>query len=97
MKNHIVFKFLAIALCALALLSSVVSGVGIAGLTAAGLYDKTVAQVREDAISAIGKNMAHDVALYYASTELGSCPEGALYRRYGNVSYYANMDDICIC
>ncbi len=91
MKNHIVFKFLAIALCALALLSSVVSGVGIAGLTAAGLYDKTVAQVREDAISAIGKNMAHDVALYYASTELGSCPEGALYRRYGNVSYYANF------
>ena len=40
MRNNIVFKFLAIALAALALLSSVASAGGIVALTAAGLYDK---------------------------------------------------------
>ena len=37
MRNNIVFKFLAIALAALALLSSVASAGGIVALTAAGL------------------------------------------------------------
>ena len=91
MKNHIAFKFLAIALCALALLSSVASGASIVALTAAGLYDKTVNQVREESINTIGKGMAHDVALYYASMELGGCPESVLYRRYGSSAYEFNF------
>ena len=91
MKNHIAFKFLAIALCALALLSSVASGAGIVALTAAGLYDKTVNQVREESIKSIGKGMAHDVALHYASMELGGCPESVLYRRYGSSAYEFNF------
>ena len=42
MRNHIVFKFLAIALCAAALLSAVAGGVGIFVMTESGLYEKNV-------------------------------------------------------
>ena len=75
MRNNIVFKFLAIALAALALLSSVASAGGIVALTAAGLYDRTVDQVRQDQINSTGEAMAHTLALQYASTTLGGCPE----------------------
>ena len=82
MRNNIVFKFLAIALAALALLSSVASAGGIVALTAAGLYDRTVDQVRQDQINSTGEAMAHTLALQYASTILGGCPESLVNQRY---------------
>ena len=46
MKNHIVFKFIAIALCALCLLGAA-GGIGcIIGLSELDLYNKTVDEYR---------------------------------------------------
>ena len=87
MRNNIVFKFLAIALAALALLSSVASAGGIVALTAAGLYDKTTDQVRQEFINGLGQSMAHDISLRYSSSELGGCTESLLNRYYGGSGY----------
>ena len=91
MRNSIVFKFLAIALAALALLSSVASAGGIVALTAAGLYDRTVDQVRQDQINSTGEAMAHTLALQYASTIWGGCPESLVNQRYGSGGYSHNF------
>ena len=56
MKNHIAFKFLAILLCALALFGSVASTGAIVALTGAGLYDKTVQQVRDAEVKSWGRD-----------------------------------------
>ena len=50
MKNHIIFKFLAVFLCATFLLGIAGSTVGILALTEMDLYDKTVEQVYEEEI-----------------------------------------------
>ena len=46
MKYHIVFKFLAILLCAACLLVSVAAGIGIFALVESNLYNRTVDQLR---------------------------------------------------
>ena len=83
MRNSIVFKFIAVVLCAASLLGAVGSAAGIIALTQGDLYNKTVDQVREDAIHLHGSEFAHEVALHYASTVLGGIPEGVWEREYG--------------
>ncbi len=83
MKNHIIFKFIAILLCAACILGA---GAGIGGtivLSAEDLYDRSVEdmirqQQEEDALS-----YAKWLAQNYASTELGGCPEGLVENQYG--------------
>ncbi|MGM9550170.1 MAG: sensor histidine kinase [Faecousia sp.] len=75
MKCSIVFKFLAIALCALMLLGAVGSAIGIIGMTELGLYDRTVAEVREQYLRSDGSSLAGVIVRNYADVELGGWPE----------------------
>ena len=93
MKNHIVFKFLAILLCTLALFGCVASTGAIVALTGAGLYDKTVQQVRDAEVKSWGRDLTSGVAMYYSSVELGGCPR-PLVREHVNDGgwYYAGFN-----
>ena len=83
MRNHIVFKFLAIVLCAAALLSAVGGGVGIFVMTEAGLYEKNVDQLYQEYMG----NLAHDYASNrwerYATQALGDGNEDLTDCFYG--------------
>ena len=84
MKNHIVFKFLAIVLCAACLLGAVGSGLGILVLTQGNLYNKTVDQLIEERINSEGSRIAHNLASRYASVTLGGTPENLASQRFPN-------------
>ncbi len=75
MKNHIAFKFIALLLCAAALLGALTSGLGILGLTVLELYDKSVDEYYQDSRSRQALRYASDLVSRYASRELGGVPE----------------------
>ena len=75
MRYNIAFKFLAVALCAFLLLTVLVSGFGIVALLEEGLFDKTVAELREEKIQNSGLGFASQVATHYADSRLGLWPE----------------------
>lgn len=75
MKYNIVFKFLAIALCALMLLGAAGSAAAIIGMTEAGLYDVSVEELRDRYIRSDGESMAGRIAVDYAEANLGGVPE----------------------
>ena len=75
MRYNIAFKFLAVALCALMLLAALAGGFGILALLEGGLFDKTVAELREEKIQNSGLGFAGQVAAHYADSRLGLWPE----------------------
>lgn len=75
MKYNIVFKFLAVALCALMLLGAAGSAAAIVGMTEAGLYDISVEELRDRYIRSDGESMAGRIAGDYAEANLGGVPE----------------------
>lgn len=75
MKYNIVFKFLAIALCALMLLGAAGSAAAIIGMTESGLYDISVEELRDRYIRSDGESMAGRIAGDYAEANLGGVPE----------------------
>jgi len=75
LKYNIVFKFLAIALCALMLLGAAGSAAAIIGMTEAGLYDISVEELRDRYIRSDGESMAGRIAVDYAEANLGGVPE----------------------
>lgn len=75
MKYNIVFKFLAVALCALMLLGAAGSAAAIIGMTEAGLYDVSVEELRDRYIRSDGESMAGRIAVDYAEANLGGVPE----------------------
>lgn len=75
MKYNIVFKFLAVALCALMLLGAAGSAAAIIGMTEAGLYDVSVEELRDRYIRSDGESMADRIAVDYAEANLGGVPE----------------------
>ena len=75
MKYNIVFKFLAVALCALMLLGAAGSAVAIIGMTESGLYDISVEELRDRYIRSDGESMAGRIAVDYAEANLGGVPE----------------------
>ncbi len=92
MKNHIAIKFLAILLAALSLLTAVGSAVGILVLTTAGLYDRTVAQMREEEMEAVRRDYAVNLVHRYASLNLGNLPEQYLDDYYGFLWQYDTFE-----
>lgn len=74
MKYNIVFKFLAVALCALMLLGAAGSA-AIIGMTESGLYDISVEELRDRYIRSDGESMADRIAVDYAEANLGGVPE----------------------
>ena len=75
MKYNIVFKFLAVALCALMLLGAAGSTAAIIGMTESGLYDISVEELRDRYIRSDGESMADRIAVDYAEANLGGVPE----------------------
>ena len=82
MKHSIVFKFLAIVLCAASLLGIVGGAAGTLALVEGNLYKKDVDQMLDERLQASASALAEQAALSYASRELGGCPED-MVRRYG--------------
>ena len=78
MKNNIVFKFIAVLLCAASLLGAVGSGLGILALTQNDLYNNTVDQILERDIQNRAKHYAENLAMMYTSTNLGGSPEAMM-------------------
>lgn len=92
MKTHIVFKFLAIALAAAALLTAVGSAGGIIGLTGMGLYEKDVDTLREEQSESLRREFAVNQIHRYASENLGNLPVQYLESVFGNQWYYCPFE-----
>ena len=83
MKNCIIFKFVAVLLCAASLLGIVGGTAGALVLAEGDLYNKTVDQMLDEKLETDAMVFAEQTALSYASRELGGCPEGMAQYRYG--------------
>ena len=92
MKYHIGVKFLAIFLCAACLLGAVGSAAGMIVLSELDLYNNTVDELLEKQLQGSAQNFARSAALYYASTELGGCPEEMVSEYYVNQWYYRDAE-----
>ena len=78
MKSHGVFKFIAIGLCALCLLSACGGLAGIICLSEGDLYNKTVDECLAQRTNDYAEHYAAQVALEYAGKILGGCPSEML-------------------
>ena len=78
MKHHIAVKFLAIVLCAAALLGAVGSGVGILLLTELNLYNTTVEDFCAERLHSDSIYFANNTLTAYAQRNLGNIPNSAL-------------------
>ena len=83
MRNHIIFKFIAVLLCAASLVGTLGSAAGLFVLTELDLFDKTVDQVFSEQLQRNGEAFAQEAALRYASQTLGGCSEEMLDNHYG--------------
>ena len=91
MRNHIMFKFLAILLCAASLLGAVAGGLGIFLLAESGLYQQTPEEAYADTLRSYAQGYADNAAIRYASRELGGASDDLL-NSYLN-SWYADVFD----
>jgi len=94
MKYNAVFKFFAILLCAVFLLTAAASGVAIGVMGAMGLYGTDVRTLRREEITLRAEGYAYGVAEYYGSLTWGSCPEGLVESYFGTYGFsYALAED----
>ena len=91
MKNHIAFKFTAVVLAALMLMTAIASGFGIALLSSYDLYNRTVDQGYEETLRDIRDNFAQSLIFRYASVELGGCSTPLIDDYYGNGATYQSF------
>ena len=92
MKNHIVFKFIAVFLCAASLLGAVASGVGMFAMTETGLYDRHVEDVYVEYLESDAYALASEAAVRYAAMNLGGCTTELADSYYGTYWYYNIFD-----
>ena len=78
MKNNLVFKFIAILLCAASLLGAVGGISGVIALTSGDLYNRTAGELEAERTRLFAESYARALAMQYAGTELGGCPEEAV-------------------
>ncbi|MBQ3194120.1 MAG: hypothetical protein IJO21_05545 [Oscillospiraceae bacterium] len=88
MKNNIIFKFIAIILCAASLLGAIGGMAGVAALSSADLYNKTVPQMLEDRVRLESAQYANELALMYASSALGGAPENLVQEVFYTGSWF---------
>lgn len=88
MKHHIVFKFLAVFLCAASLLTCVGSGLGLFAVTELGLRDQTLEEAYSYSLESTANDLANELVVRYASRELGGADESLVSQYYGN--YWLN-------
>ena len=79
MKHHVIVKFLAVALCALALLTAVTGGLGLVCVAALELKENgSVQSLYEQEIRGRLEIVGQNIIQRYASQTLGLCPERLL-------------------
>ncbi len=83
MRNHIIFKFLAIFLCATCLLGAVGSGVGLFVMAEFG--NRSYSEVYQEATEGSVRRLARTLARRYASRNLGNADNSMLDHYYGNL------------
>ncbi len=88
MKNHIVFKFLALILCACALLTAGASAAGVIAVASCGLYDKTVSELKLQSAEADLMNYAEYLARQHAILTLSNCPPDLADHYFGDSWYH---------
>lgn len=95
MKSHGVFKFIAIGLCALCLLSACGGLAGIICLSEGDLYNKTVDECLAQRTNDYAEHYAAQVALEYAGKILGGCPSEMLRAQademYGSPDWFYRL------
>lgn len=85
MKNHLVFKFLAVLLCSLTLLSALACSAALVTFAAMGINDNyTVEDAYQSETAQLYSWSAYSVAQRYASRVLGKCPDELLNSYYGS-------------
>ena len=84
MKNHIVFKFLAVLLCALMLVCAAAASMGVFVLNEAGLYQKSYTEAYNAYREEILQQAADAFAARYAATELGGLSEQLVDTYFGS-------------
>ena len=88
MKNHVIFKFLAVALCALCLMGAIVSGGSLIMLASLELEDGQ--SPRDKQRESLEQDLQWDARSYvarYVTREKGAADETFLARRYSNLNY----------
>lgn len=88
MRNHVIFKFLAIALCALCLMGAIVSGGSLIMLASLELEDGQ--SPREKQWESLEQNLQWDARSYvarYVTREKGAVDETFLAKRYSSLNY----------
>ncbi len=96
MKYHMVFKFLAVLLCACCLLVSIGAGIGIFALVESGLYETTVEELRLEQQAYRFSRAVDQIARVYVLETLCDLPENAarvlLDENYGGYYYLESID-----
>ncbi len=87
MKHSVAVKFIAIVLCAASLLGAIGGVAGVMVLTQGGLYTKTVEQIWEERLQSRSQNYARNLAMMYAGSAMGGCPEALMAENY-DVSWF---------
>lgn len=83
MKYNIVFKFLAVFLCAAVLLGAIASGAGLLIMVENGLYERSYSEVYEEYLQQRSAEFAHNMAMRYASENLGGATPRMVDAQYG--------------
>ena len=92
MKNHIVFKFIAVLLCAVFLLGTVGGACGILILTEQDLYNRSFEDAYDEMVENWADGLAYNIGIRYASGALGGCNTQLLDQEYGGYGYYDVFD-----
>jgi len=87
LKNHIVFKFLAILLCAAMLLTGLAGAVGIFALNETGLYYRTFDEAYGDYLERELEQAGQEIAQRYAAQELGGLSYRMQDAYFGSYSF----------
>ena len=85
MKHSIVLKFIAVLLCAAALLGAVGSAAGILAMVELGLYQKSFDQVYGEYLADYAGILADELATRHAAMSLGGCNTQMADVLYGNL------------
>ena len=94
MRNHVIFKFLAVALCALCLMGAIVSGGSLVVLAGLGLQDGQ--SPREKWRADLEDNLqwqARNYVARYAAQAEGRANQAFVNRRYGEPAYDYQIKD----
>ncbi len=78
MKNHMGFKFLAVVLGALALLTAVATATGVVSFMKLGLYTNSLEELQDQQMLDDLEVLSEEIAVRYAASNLSNCPKALI-------------------